>query len=540
MANKVLSIEIGEKTTKICELDFRRKNARVYHSISFETPQGAIEDGYIRDKIAFAKALRDALDNAEITNDRIVFSIASTKIANREAMIPFVQKNRIQDIIQANADSYFPVNVEEYILSYTVLERVSTKEAKQLRLMVIAAPSNLIKTYYELADLMRLNIVAIDYIGNSTYQLLRNQLSLGVNLVVEINEKNTIVNLFERNKLLIQRILPYGLIHLVDEVMSNSVFEANDYNVALKMLKEQKIIKHQFDVQSTGPALSNMSEEVSKQLMIEEAKEEVTSSLKYLVGNINRIMDYFGTKHQGKKIGSIYITGEGVRVQGLSKLFYNELGLETRVLDKLFGVSFAKVTSAEQAAQCDYISCVGAVIDPVNFVPKEYQLRKSTESSKSFAVIFLAASIGVSVLVCGLSYFSYRGALNEKNTLETNIAQIQDIEQIYNDYMKKQNDAKNMETLHSMTKTSTESFLDFLSELEGKMPSASVAVSLAVNNDAVVINATSSSLQEVAVFIQQLKTFNSLSSVSVTSTAEAVDENNISKVTYNITCAYAK
>ncbi|HEX3021310.1 MAG TPA: pilus assembly protein PilM, partial [Lachnospiraceae bacterium] len=175
MAKRVLSIDIGLMKTKICEMDYGKKNPQVYRCITFDTPSNVIEDGYIRDMENFAIAMKEKIAGAQIKVTDVVFTIASTKIANREVTVPLVKENRIQAVVDAGAQEYFPVDVSKYIISYSVLERISTKEERKLKLLLLAVPSNMVENYYEFAKMLDLHIVAMDYIGNSAFQIIKRQ-----------------------------------------------------------------------------------------------------------------------------------------------------------------------------------------------------------------------------------------------------------------------------------------------------------------------------------------------------------------------------
>ena len=90
MANRVLSIDVGFTITKIVEVDFRQKNSKVYSCFSIPTPLDSVDDGYIKDPETFGNAIRQEIGKRGIKTRKAVFTITSTKIANREVMIPQV------------------------------------------------------------------------------------------------------------------------------------------------------------------------------------------------------------------------------------------------------------------------------------------------------------------------------------------------------------------------------------------------------------------------------------------------------------------
>ena len=60
----------------------------------------------------------------------------------------------------------------------------SMEKAKaQMRLSVYAAPASIVKNYYSFAKHMHLDIIALDYSGNSSYQMIKRQARKGTNVV---------------------------------------------------------------------------------------------------------------------------------------------------------------------------------------------------------------------------------------------------------------------------------------------------------------------------------------------------------------------
>ena len=148
--NKVLTIDITNESVTIIEVTASaKKGTMVHNAVIFETPQGSYEDGFIRDKSALASAIRSQLASNGITNKNAIFVLSSTKIVNREVMIPQVNEKKIKGLIEANASEYFPVNIDDYVVSHSILENVTAQ--KQLRLLLVAAPIMMVQSYYDLA-----------------------------------------------------------------------------------------------------------------------------------------------------------------------------------------------------------------------------------------------------------------------------------------------------------------------------------------------------------------------------------------------------
>lgn len=120
-----------------------QENPPVHKAFAFRTPEHAVEDGYIRDKEAFASALKAELSRHDIHEKEVVFTLSSSKVVTREVMIPFVKDNKIMGIIEAQIRDYFPMDVSNYTISYSKMDVEEEDGKKMLKLLLVAIPDNL-------------------------------------------------------------------------------------------------------------------------------------------------------------------------------------------------------------------------------------------------------------------------------------------------------------------------------------------------------------------------------------------------------------
>ena len=102
---KILTVEIDTAQLRVAEVDSRGQH--IYHCFVLPVPQGAVDDGQIRDTKSLGKLLKAELIRRGIKTKRY-FCGRFSRIASREVRIPFVKKDKIQNIIQENATDYFP------------------------------------------------------------------------------------------------------------------------------------------------------------------------------------------------------------------------------------------------------------------------------------------------------------------------------------------------------------------------------------------------------------------------------------------------
>ena len=105
-------------------------------------------------------------------------------------------------------------------------------------------------------------------------------------------------------------------------------------------------------------------------------------------------------------------------------------------------------------------------------------------------------------------------------------SELEDIIPIYNEYTATLASYNIVKTMYGQTENRNEELVEFLEELESKMPSNVHVVSFTSTIDGVAINMDVSSKSEAAAAVEQLRSFDSLipTSVTVNSVVEEIDE----------------
>ncbi|MDF2538298.1 MAG: Tfp pilus assembly protein ATPase PilM [Herbinix sp.] len=630
MAKKVLSIVIGTEYTKVCEVSYKRnyknKGIKVYRSISFPTPPNSIEDGYIKDKNAFGEELHIQLKAAKIKSDKVIFSVASSKIANREVMIPPVNERRIMDIIKTGASEYFPIDLKEYILSYLVLEKKTSlhkekaiqkkllkREAKQakklakknkkafhkrsktdiisdslelmdnnnqesndqnanatnaankslgkrhMRLSVFAVPSTLVKNYYNFASAMHFDIVSIDYSGNSSYQMIKRQANRGTNVFIQLNEQDTLISIVRDDVLILQRTVGYGISTLLDTVMEQRIFEVNQPGEAIKLLYMKNLLtfepdykeKLQLDSSWTKGEAAAASEIVNAMNATKssppqeelEARRNVRESLHFLTSSIARMLDYYKSNHKETNFDMVYLSGAGTKIQGIEDFFLSEIGINHKKMDRLWTVSAKKKAAAYRTNPSEFITCIGAVIKPIDFVPIEFIERKQKRSALIATIFFALTCIAGSAGTIYVAYTDYQIAQEELDKILIEKEAVPPLSGAHDEYNRALAERDNLYEMVEETQSNNDNIHDVINELERKLPAGASINSMQFSDNGVTMNVTANvigtdSYSIITILIKQLKTIEFFGNVNPPSDVlEATDEG-VPSVTFTITCSY--
>ena len=202
---KILSIEIGVDVTHVLEMDYRVKNPKVYRSFSFQTPVGVIGEAGVRKSEEFRTALHKLLDANKIKTRKTLFVVNSGKIASREVLIPMIKENRIKDFLNTNSADFFPVDLSRYQLVYRNEGVVQQDTVKKRKLYVFAVPGDLVQSYEELADFCSLELTALDYVGNSIFQMMHKAVGNNICCSVKLDNNATMITIINQGMVVLQR-----------------------------------------------------------------------------------------------------------------------------------------------------------------------------------------------------------------------------------------------------------------------------------------------------------------------------------------------
>ena len=218
---------------------------------------------------------------------------------------------------------------------------------------------------------MGLKVAFVDYAGNSTYQIMKQQIGEEVSLVIQVENDGTVINIFKENVLQLQRMVPYGKSMLVNAVMDKYGLK---YDTATTKLQNETLLHSRFD------------------------GDEVTESLRYMASNINRVIDYYVSRNR-VSIQKAYLIGHSTTIKGFATLLSNELNMPITKVEALKGIVLDKKAYVEEATLTSYVTNLGAVVDPVDFVPRKMQEAGSKKENTKSIIIGFFGAIAVSALL---------------------------------------------------------------------------------------------------------------------------------------------
>lgn len=521
---KILSIEIGVDVTHVLEMDYRVKNPKVYRSFSFQTPVGVIGEAGVRKSEEFRTALHKLLDANKIKTRKTLFVVNSGKIASREVLIPMIKENRIKDFLNTNSADFFPVDLSRYQLVYRNEGVVQQDKVKKRKLYVFAVPVDLVQTYEELADFCSLELTALDYVGNSIFQMMHKAVGNNICCSVKLDDNATMITIINQGMVVLQRTVFYGFEEVEKVVVDSGLFPKEQYPAAMDILQQTDCL----DANQAAPedAMNAM-------------RAEAVEALRPMIGNIRRVLDYYQSRNNGAEVKECFLIGNGAYIKGLDRLMSQELNLPVHLQEKDVLNGFRTSGGRLDAM---YEACYGAAIQPLDFVFGSAQTAKIIEEKKKRELL-AAKLIGLLCVACAVILLALSGVQrialsHELNTLSKQKDELEYIQDIYNAYVDTKSQYDDVTKMNGKTETVSDALADAIEEMEEKFPSGVKVTSLTSNGEGISMDIEVSTKEEAAKILQNLATFDAFRSVTTNGITESTDENGKITVTFSVMCTY--
>ena len=521
---KILSIEIGVDVTHVLEMDYRVKNPKVYRNFSFQTPVGVIGEAGVRKSEEFRTALHKLLDVNKIKTRKTLFVVNSGKIASREVLIPMIKENRIKDFLNTNSADFFPVDLSRYQLVYRNEGVVQQDKVKKRKLYVFAVPGDLVQSYEELADFCSLELTALDYVGNSIFQMMHKAVGNNICCSVKLDDNATMITIINQGMVVLQRTVFYGFEEVEKVVVDSGLFPKEQYPEAMDILQQTDCL----DTNQTAPedAMNAM-------------RAEAVEALRPMIGNIRRVLDYYQSRNNGAEVKECFLIGNGAYIKGLDRLMSLELNLPVHLQEKDVLNGFRTSGGRLDAM---YEACYGAAIQPLDFVFGSAQTAKIIEEKKKRELL-AAKLIGLLCVACAVILLALSGVQritlsHELNTLNKQKDELKYIQDIYNAYVDTKSQYDDVTKMNGRTETVSDALADAIEEMEEKFPSGVKVTSLTSNGEGISMDIEVSTKEEAAKILQNLATFDAFRSVTTNGITESTDENGKITVTFSVMCTY--
>lgn len=350
---EVISIDIGSEKIKFVVGRYSKNKLILEKIFTVNTPEGSTSDGNILNTMVLSKTIEKAIkdilgEKSKIKEVNITSN--STTIINREIIVPKAAEDELDTLVRYEIAQYLPINLDDYILQYNVVDEVKQEEVSKFKVLVITYPNKLAKQYYEVINTAKLKANILDVTFNSIRKLLANTTSINEReynkedsiALIDMGAETLNVNIYNGGQMDFTRIIKSGG-SLIDRDIARKL------GITLKEAEVKKI------------GLSNINysafEENSEELLVNNTIANIVDEW---VEELNRIIQFYRNKKMGNKIDRIYIYGGNSNLKGIDEYLASKMNLSVERLSSFNNVVINDNINKEELNL--YLNAIGSII----------------------------------------------------------------------------------------------------------------------------------------------------------------------------------
>lgn len=509
-----LIIDIGNEQIKIAEVIRGTNTIKINNFDVIQTPENSINDGMLLDKMNIGNLIKATLKEQKMSCKQVVFTVSSSKIITREVELPDLKPNKLKTIVTMNASEYFPVNLNDYVLDFYIIDKVVSDGETKLKVNLVAALSSVIDEYIGLADLIGLKIAGIDYTGNSLNNFAKKEKLEGNYMLLDIGSDSTMVSIVADHVPKFNRNLLYGTSLLIDCIKSH--FEVDDVE-AIRISKERPLLSAEND---NNPYLSS----------------DVSTSMNQVLNGVTRLVDYYASRNQ-EKIATIYIVGGGANIFGVTDYVEKFFNIPTKKLEDITSAIY-KGNKNFQSVSPFFANVMGAAFSDINLTPRRIA-EKASVQTKIRTYFLLVCLVVISLVGIYILLSSQNSQLeSRRDTLKQDIEKAQAIQEIKKQYDDLNLRAEFRKRIITESTGSSEFFVDILEKMETTIPENVSYLNIVDTEVGLEINCVARDKMTVAVLISVLKELG-FTIVNVPDITESIDDTGETSVSFSVSCVYS-
>jgi type IV pilus assembly protein PilM len=436
---RTVGLDVGTNAVRAVEVNLGRSGPVVERVGQVALPYGAVAAGEVVDAPAVASALRRLWKEVGFSTKRVVVGVANARVVARVAELPDMPDEEIRSSLEFQVQDLIPIPVKDAVLDHQVLERIPSADGVTLRLLLVAAHRDMLRSLLAALEGGGLSPSRVDLVPFALIRALYDGDDLGLgdeaddprrNLpqaIVGVGAGVTNVVIHERGVPRFVRTLPAG---------GNAVAEALASDLELD-LDTAEGLKRSLDARHlTGPEG-------------ERAVAIASSAVAPVVDEVRGTLDYYVSSPEGGPLGQVTITGGGARLPELAERLRDSLGVPVDYGNPLEGIGLGKTGFPPEVlrAEADLLTVplglalsgepVGRGVRRITLLPRE--VVESQAQRRQLAVALgLLAGFGVLLMAVTLlrngTVDDAKSAADQEEArttaLEQDVASLQDVSQL--------------------------------------------------------------------------------------------------------------
>ncbi|MBI2252047.1 MAG: type IV pilus assembly protein PilM [Armatimonadetes bacterium] len=316
----IAGIDIGTSLIKIIQLNKTAPDKyQLVKVVLNSTPAALIKDGIIIDTKALGENIKQLISTNRFNINKVVASVSGQSVVMRPINMPQMSDKELQNAIRFEAERYLPYSVADAQIKGIILRKSIEGDEKNMEVLLVAAPNEMVKKAEETMKLAGLSVQAIDL---EPFALLRT-LRLSVDAetfsrtiaLIDLGANTSSINIYKAGVLRHNRTIGLAgnnFTKVIGQSLNLSFGEAE------KIKKDKGIIRLEGDATPLNPTAMRIF-------------NVITPIISELVTEIQRSFDYYRSRYRGESVDLVVLSGGTSSFKNIDAYLKNELGISCQI-----------------------------------------------------------------------------------------------------------------------------------------------------------------------------------------------------------------
>lgn len=309
MKTKAFGFDLGASTLKAVWLNSAPDTLSLEACAVLPTPQRGMQSESLVDQETMAEALKQVMAEGKITSKHVHLALADNQVFTKVIEMPVLSDKELSSAIKWEAEQYIPASLTTMTLDYVVLKEVQTQSGPRMLVLLVAAPTSVIKRYQKVLDLAGLTIASVE---TEILSLVRAAIPPGgspTSFLIHVGSLSTSLAIIQKGIVVFTYSIPVG-----DLAVNRAI--ASDFGFSLQQAEAYK--------KTYGIADQNTSGKIGK---------AITPILATIVSETRKALAYYQEKYHEDPLDQIILSGGTAAVPGMTGFFAKQTGVETVLLN---------------------------------------------------------------------------------------------------------------------------------------------------------------------------------------------------------------
>jgi len=335
--SKVVGLEIGLTNTKVVVGNKTKTGFEMLDYRIMENTEGMHDfDGHLVVNEAAPK-LTQLVKDLGASRKKCYLTISSPKSIVRNRLFPYVKKKELDAMVQIEAEQFLPYDLNSFYIDYRVLGVDDSGDQKNLNVMVVAVPKEIVDESVELVEKAKMKLECVNVFADSiqSYHSVYNYLPETNTLVADVGHNYIRMIAFKEKEY-------FANINSENGIKSFEEFYNEQFSIPSDLLREYmfkgKELPHDIykrfsedEHQREFASLSFNSGDFDVQTEESESEEGSGFVLDYspIINEINKMLGFYRSRKYGSHVDKILLCGGGAHAKGLREAIADDTAVET-------------------------------------------------------------------------------------------------------------------------------------------------------------------------------------------------------------------